>query len=125
MDGPIDEERVRAAGVAARNPPGACYAFARSSIRHGQVGPIRTNGIGGVVVSIERVDRKSRLVIVWPAVDPHPSTEVHCFHDIHGLGCPIGEIGDPQFLAFSEAAVVLQLPCADPAKSGSAPFMPL
>ena len=87
-------------------------AFARSPVRHGQVGPIRIDGIRGVVVSAERVDRVGGLVIVWPAVNPNPSSEVHRFHDMNGLGRPIDEIGEPQLLAFSEAAVVLQLACA-------------
>ena len=117
MDGPVDEERVRSAGVAARNPPRAGDAFPGSPVRHRQVGPVRTDGIRGVV-SVERIDCAGSLVIVRPAVNPHPSSEVHRFHDMDGLGGPIDEIGDPQLLAFREAAMVLQLACAGaPAKS--------
>ena len=84
-------------------------AFPRSPVRHGQVGSIRIDGIRGVVVSVQRVDRVGSLVVVRPAVDPHASSEVHRFHDMNGLGSPIDEIGELQLLTFSEAAVVLQL----------------
>ena len=109
MNGPIDEQSVRAAGMAARNPPRASDALPRPSVGHGQVGPVWIDGIRGVIVSVERVDRVGCLVIVRPAVNPNTSSEVDRFHDINGLGGPIDEIFDPQPLAFSKAAVVLQV----------------